>query len=723
MNQSSAESSTLFGKVTRIVFNRPDNGYTVMQIEEQNQHKNKIIVVGYFSEALLGELVHFEGTWQEHPTHGKQFFAKTAIHEAPIAAEEKFLIHQIDGVGPSFAQKLQHAFGDDLKDILDKSPQRLKEVNGIGTLRYKRIMESWGKHQSSHDSMLFLTSAGVGYSIANRIYKHYAENTIEKITTNPYRLLEEMEGIGFHTAENIARGLHISNNDPRRLRAGIMQVMRLETRFGHCGMTHDKLLQQSAILLKVSCEDLVDEIKDLAAQNKIITETLKSIPCYFMPQLWRQEQLISQKIKAFLARTVDDTHDLVRTLKELEKSLTLSKEQYQALEQALYSPVFVLTGGPGVGKTTSVNTLVEIFKKNHLKIALAAPTGRAAKRLQEATQSQAKTIHRLLEYDSFTEKFNFGKYQPLPIDVLIIDEASMLDVPLCAALLEALPEHARLIFVGDVDQLSSVGPGEVLRSLIASGEVPFYALTQIFRQENLSQIVLNAHRVNQGLMPVTDTDANPQQDFYRVNASNTADFLRKIALIVGERLPARFGFSPFEDIQVISPMNIGLLGVNNLNKVLQTTLNPPDEQKAKIKHYDGFLHAGDKVIQIVNNYEKNVFNGDIGKIISIDEQYSKIKVDFEQNIIEYQAKELEQLQLAYAITVHKSQGSEYPAVVIVLSMAQKTMLKRNLLYTAITRGKKCAILLCEESALVLAVNTHEVATRINKLEEWLQNEA
>ncbi len=422
MNQSSTDLLTLFGKVTRIVFNRPDNGYTVMQVEDQNHHKNKVVVVGHFFETFLGELVHFEGTWQQHPTHGQQFFAKTATREMPIATEEKFLIHQIDGVGPSFAQKLQRAFGDDLKEILDKSPQRLKEVSGIGAERYKRIMESWGKHQLSHDSMLFLTSAGVGYSMANRIYKHYAENTIDKITTNPYRLLEEMTGIGFQTAENIAKGLHIPNNDSRRLRAGIMQVMQQETRFGHCGMTQDKLLQQSASLLKVSREELIEEMNGLAAENKIIPETLKSITCFFMPQLWRQEQLISQKIKVFLARTADDTHDLVRTLKELEKSLTLSKEQYQALEQALYSPVFVLTGGPGVGKTTSVNTLVEIFKKNHLKIALAAPTGRAAKRLQEATQSPAKTIHRLLEYDSFTEKFNFGKYQVLPIDVLIIDD-------------------------------------------------------------------------------------------------------------------------------------------------------------------------------------------------------------------------------------------------------------------------------------------------------------
>ncbi|MCS5712737.1 SF1B family DNA helicase RecD2 [Candidatus Berkiella aquae] len=718
MNQSSKESLKLLGKVTKIVFNRPDNGYTVMQVERQDTHKNKVTVVGYFQAVMLGERVHFEGIWQEHPTHGQQFFAKSFTKEQENTTEEKFFIHHIDGVGPSFAQKLQQTFGDDLKEILNKSPQRLKEVSGIGQERYKRIMESWGKHQASHDTLLFLTNCEIGFSTANKIYKHYAEHTLEKISSNPYRLLDEIEGVGFHTAELLAKHLQIANDDPRRLRAGLMHVMQQETRFGHCGMAYEKCLTQTANLLKIAKAELVNEVDFLVNEKKLMPETLKEQLCLFMPTLWLQEQLISQKIKNLLAgKGSEDTQDLILTLKELEKSLTLSQEQYHALEQALQSPVFVLTGGPGVGKTTSVNTLVEIFKINHLKIALAAPTGRAAKRLQEATKSPAKTIHRLLEFDSFTEKFNFGKYHPLPIDVLIVDEASMLDVPLCAQLLEALPAHARLIFVGDVDQLSSVGPGEVLRSLIVSGQVPYFALKTIFRQEHTSQIVINAHRVNQGMLPDINNEAGV--DFYQVKANEPADFLRKIAIIVGERLPARFSFSS-EEIQVISPMNIGPLGVNNLNKILQETLNPGTAHKAKIKQYDGFLREGDKVIQVVNNYEKNVFNGDIGKIISIDEEHAKVKVEFEQhNIIEYLAKELDQLQLAYAITVHKSQGSEYPAVVVVLSMAQKTMLKRNLLYTAITRGKKCVVLLCEEQALRLAVNTHEVATRINKLEEWL----
>jgi exodeoxyribonuclease V alpha subunit len=440
-----------------------------------------------------------------------------------------------------------------------------------------------------------------------------------------------------------------------------------------------------------------------------------------MPILWQQEQMISHKIKALLARKKDvNTEELLVSLKELAKSFTLSIEQYQALEEALHSQVFVLTGGPGVGKTTSVNTLVEIFKKNNLRIALAAPTGRAAKRLQEATEFTAKTIHRLLEYDSFTKKFNLNQYFQLPIDVLIVDEASMLDVPLCAALLQAMPDDARLILVGDVDQLSSVGPGEVLRSCIASNKVPYFALTKIFRQGTMSQIVINAHRVNAGLLP--ETDNNIEQDFYRIRACDPNDYIKKLAMIVAERLPARFDFCPFQDIQVISPMNIGLLGINNLNKALQQALNPASQEKAEIKQYEGYLREGDKVIQTVNNYEKNVFNGDIGRITAIYPQNNKLTVNFEQQKVEYQAKEIEQLQLAYAITVHKAQGSEYPAVVIVMSMAHKTMLKRNLLYTAITRGKKCVVLLCEEKALQLAVTTHEVATRINKLEEWLQND-
>lgn len=720
MNQSLKESLKLTGKVIRIVFNRPDNGYTVMQVEDK-ANKNKVMVVGYFQNALLGELVHFEGAWQEHPTHGQQFFANSAVAEEETAAEEKFFIYNIDGVGPSFANKLQRAFGDDLKNILDKSPERLKEVPGIGKERFKKIMESWEQHQSSHDALLFLTSRGVGFSLANRIYKHYGEYAVDKLTTNPYRMMDEVEGVGFQTADNLAKHLAIEENDPRRLVAGMMHILQLETRFGHCGMVIEKLLSQTANLLKVARGDISEMVDFLIEEKKVMRESLKGQDCVFMPILWQQEQLISAKIKAMLERKKDiNTDDLLATLKTLEKSLTLSKEQYLALEQALHSPVFVLTGGPGVGKTTSVNTLVEIFKQNHLRIALCAPTGRAAKRLQEATESQAKTIHRLLEFDSFTKKFNFGKYQPLPIDVLIVDEASMLDVPLCAALLQAMPDDARLILVGDVDQLSSVGPGEVLRSCISSKTVPYFALTQIFRQATTSQIVMNAHRVNQGMMPEISNDVD--QDFYCIRGRDTNDFLSKIVTVVGERLPARFGFSPVDEIQVISPMNIGQLGINNINKALQQTLNPPSFEKSEVKQYDGVLREGDKVIQLVNNYDKNVFNGDIGQIVSIQQTSSKVTVLFEQQRVEYLAKEIEQLQLAYAITVHKAQGSEYPAVVIVLSMAQKTMLKRNLLYTAITRGKKCVVLLCEQSALVMAVNTHDVATRINKLEEWLQND-
>jgi len=724
MHQSSKEKESvkLSGKVMRVIFNRPENGYTVMQVEAQGS-KNKTMVVGYFQAAISqGDHLHFEGEWQEHPTHGQQFFANSLKCEEQVGAEEKFFIHQIDGVGPSFAQKLQRAFGEDLKDILDNTPDRLKEVPGIGKERYKKIMESWEQHQSSHDALLFLTSRNIGFSIANKIHRHYGEFTVDKLLHNPYRMIDEVEGVGFAIADNLAKHLEFANNDPRRLMAGMMHILQLETRFGHCGMVEEKLIAQSANLLKVPFAEIQSMIDYLVDEKKVMCETLKGKLCLFMPKLWQQEQLISQKIKALLKRPKDvNTDDLLLTLKELEKSLTLSPEQYLALEQALHSPVFVLTGGPGVGKTTSVNTLVEIFKKNHLRIALCAPTGRAAKRLQEATEFSAKTIHRLLEYDSFTKKFNFGKYQPLPIDVLIIDEASMLDVPLCAALLLAMPDDARLILVGDVDQLSSVGPGEVLRSCISSKIVPFFALTKIFRQATTSQIVINAHRVNQGLLP--ETDNSLEQDFYRVLASDANDYMRKIAIIVGERLPIRFGFSPFEEIQVISPMNIGLLGINNLNKVLQQTLNPATTEKTEIKQYDGVLREGDKVIQLVNNYDKNVFNGDIGRISAIYLSSSKVLVNFEQQKVEYQAKEIEQLQLAYAITIHKAQGSEYPAVVIVLSMAQKTMLKRNLLYTAITRGKKCVVLLCEQSALVLSVKTHEVATRINKLEEWLQDDS
>lgn len=710
------------GKVERVLFHNADNGYAVLHIQAQDKAIGKVTVVGNFLDPYLGEQVTVHGDWRQHPKHGHQFNAQT-INRITSSSEGKFLIQHIEGIGKKFALEIERVFGEDLSEILEKTPQRLREVSGIGLQRFNKIMHSWHQHKASHDIMLFLANLQVGFAFRAKIYKQYGAQTIEKITSNPYRLLTEIEGIGFQTADNMARHLQIANNEPSRLQAGICYALQLGTQYGQCGVIKQKLIEMSAQLLGVSLNDILIQLEKMAQDKLVIFDNVKEIVCVFLPLLWHQEQFIANKIKALLLQESSSIiPELLATLeKEIEKeALALSDEQYEAVKAALQTRVFVLTGGPGVGKTTLTRLLVNVYSQHKLQVGLSAPTGRAAKRLSEVTGKPAKTIHRLLEYDPFTNKFGFNTYLPLPYDVIIVDEASMLDVPLTAAILQALSLTTQLIFVGDVDQLSSVGPGDVLRSLIDSLQIPTVLLKTIFRQQMMSQIIVNAHRVNQGLMPTVDEKLTA--DFYLVNAQNVEDQQRKILTIVAQRLPKRLNIEPLQDIQVITPMNEGPLGVNSLNLLLQQELNPACVHKAQIKHRSGVLRENDKVIQIVNNYDKNIFNGDVGIIKAIHADTKKISVLFDQSVIDFDAKELEQLRLAYAITVHKAQGSEYPAVVIVLAMSQKKMLRRNLLYTAITRGKSCVVVVTQREALEKAVQTVEAATRINKLEERLVDE-
>lgn len=725
MSSSRNCDTALLGKVEKILFQNPQNGYTVLHLQSQDKQIGKAIVVGHFAHSFLGDIVSFQGAWQDHPKHGAQFFAKSFVIEKtdPHFAARKLLTSHLEGIGPSYAKKLQDAFGDELPEILEHTPQRLREIPGIGKERYKKIIQSWQKHRHSYEIMLFLVSHHIGYALASKVYKKHGNQTIERVSENPYRLVEEIEGIGFQTADNIAKALDIAQDSPQRLQAGMLYTVQLATKQGHCGVDKAKLIWQSAQLLNVSQDLVLAELPAMVETKRLIEESIKDSPALFMPSLWQQERLIADKLKAILAlKKPSNIVTLLKTLKqEIQKEkLELSSEQSDAITQAIQANVFVLTGGPGVGKTTLVRLLVKVFSQNKLKVALAAPTGRAAKRLSEVTSVNAKTIHRLLEYDPFTNRFTFDAEYPLPFDVLILDEVSMLDVPLCAAVMQALSLKTRIIMVGDVDQLSSVGPGDILRSMIVSEKVPCYLLKTIFRQKATSQIIINAHRVNEGLMPLVPD--GQESDFYWVGAPSVEEQQRRILTIVATRLSARFGFNVMDDIQVLTPMNDGKLGVNTLNTLLQKTLNPANDSKIEINHRDGVLREGDKVIQIVNNYEKNVFNGDLGRVSTLDLRAKKMTVMFEEQKIEYQFKELEQLRLAYAISVHKSQGSEYPAVVVVLSMQQKMMLKRNLLYTAITRGKSCVVVVCEKSALQCAIDTNIVASRMNKLEEWLKDE-
>ncbi|MBI2791547.1 MAG: ATP-dependent RecD-like DNA helicase [Gammaproteobacteria bacterium] len=724
MKSATESHVTLSGRVHKVIFSNAENGYTVLQLQPKDKNQDKITVVGYFAQNFSTEQVTFHGHWQEHPLHGRQFMALVCEQITQSMPMEKFLVEYIDGVGPSYAKKIIDTFGDEVSNILNNNPERLKEVPGIGQSRLQQMMASWQMQKSSHEVVLFLTSLGLHFAQAARVAKRYGNKAKEKVEENPYRLIEDIDGIGFQTADNLALKLGMAVDSPHRIQGAFLYLLQQATRDGHCGVKQENLIDKTIQLLNVSKAPIEQALEAAMDNESVIIDSAQGEMCVFLPTLYTCEKLIALGLKNIMATPLNiNDAELEKTLNDViqEESLPLTDEQQQAAFAALQSKVFVLTGGPGVGKTTLIKILLKVFMKQKMTVALAAPTGRAAKRISESTGHTAKTIHRLLEYDPYTHTFAYHPTMPLPFDVIILDEASMLDVPLCSSVVQALGLKTRIIFVGDIDQLSAVGPGDVLKSLISSGKIPYFPLKTIFRQAASSQIIVNAHRVNSGLMP--QVDKSESRDFFLIRAHTPEEQQQKIIDIVTNSLPSRFGFSAIDDIQLLSPMNGGPLGVDNLNVLLQEKLNPPEYDKKEMKHLvSGVLREEDKVIQIVNNYEKNIFNGDVGKIISIDNSLRKFVVLFDKQKVEYQFKELEQLRLAYAISVHKSQGSEYPAVVVTLSMSQRIMLKRNLLYTAITRGKSCVVVIGEPEALSAAIKRGYITKRVNKLEDWLKDD-
>lgn len=711
---------SLSGRIDQLRFRAP-SGYTVLQLQPKNPESPKVMVVGYCQEGLeSGQIIELTGYWQEHPRHGKQFFAEHYTLAAQVVPLEKFLVHYIKGVGLATAKKLITTFGEDLFEVLNQSPEQIKVLAGIKGRVYATIIASWQSQKSFLEILLFLTEHGLPYFQANKIVKRFGKDSRTIIENNPYCLFEEIDGIGFQTADKLAIKLGFNQEDPRRILGGFLFLLKSAIRDGHCGIFETDLFTQANTLLALPIDPMQAVLQDAAKNKKLVCDTLNQVPCVFLVSLWEQEQAIAKKLKKMCNRPVGNVKLLLKNLIDVidSEKLPLTQEQQAAIYQAIQSPVFVLTGGPGVGKTTLIKILVRLFKKQNISFALAAPTGRAAKRISESTGHTAKTLHRLLEYDPYAMTFRYDGENYLPVKALVIDESSMIDVPLCATVLAALSPDTRLIFVGDVDQLSAVGPGEVLGGLIGSGKIPFFSLKEIFRQAASSQIIVNAHRVNQGLMPVVDKHAS--RDFFLIRAGDIDAQQQKILHIATEQLSDRFGFNPLEEIQVITPMNGGPLGVDNLNRLLQEKLNSAHPDKREWRQGDSVFREGDKVLQIINNYEKNVFNGDLGVIHNIDPSRQKMRVFFDKQPIEYALKECEQLKLAYAMTVHKSQGSEYPAVIVVLSLSQRILLKRNLLYTAMTRGKKCVVVVSDLAPLKFAIEQGERVKRISKLEELLR---
>ncbi|MGH6814126.1 MAG: SF1B family DNA helicase RecD2, partial [Hyphomicrobiaceae bacterium] len=628
----------------------------------------------------------------------------------------------IKGIGPHYAKKLVAAFGEKVFDVIETRPDRLREVEGIGRVRLKKITAGWGEQKAIREIMMFLQSFGVGTSRAVRIFKTYGADAIPLIKANPYRLARDIRGIGFKSADVLGQKLGIPKDSMLRARAGISYALMQAVEDGHCAFPLENLLTLAADLLEIDRERLAEALALEAAENAVIIENVGETRCVFLPHLRHAEDTIATFLGRLRAGTPPwPAIDPEKALPWVETRLgvSLAPGQKDAIRSALTSKVLVVTGGPGVGKTTLVRSILRILTAKDVTPLLAAPTGRAAKRLSESTGMEAKTIHRLLEFDPTRGGFLRGKDIPLECDLLVLDETSMVDVPLMAAVLKALPPHAALIAVGDVDQLPSVGPGQVLADLIGCGRVPVVRLTEIFRQAAESRIIVNAHRVNCGTLPELTAPANTPSDFFFVEAADPADAAAKVVKIVAERIPARFGLDAIRDVQVLCPMNRGGAGARTLNLDLQTALNPPRPDRPAVERFGFAYRPGDKVMQMQNNYQKEVFNGDIGFIAAIDPGEAEVLIDFDGRRIVYAFGELDEVALAYAITIHKSQGSEYPAIVVPILTQHYPMLQRNLLYTGLTRGVRLVVLVGQKTAVGIAVRGIGERRRWSKLRDLL----
>lgn len=712
----------LAGVVERVTFHNPETGFCVLRVKARGQ-RDLVTVVGHAAVITAGEWVTASGEWVNDRVHGQQLKARFLRTSAPTSIDgiEKYLgSGMIRGIGPVYARKLVKAFGEKVFDIIEGEPARLREVTGIGAVRAAKITEAWADQKTVREIMVFLHSHGVGTARAVRIFKTYGSDAVQVMSENPYRLARDIRGIGFKTADAIAQRLGIAKTAMIRVRAGISYALTEATNDGHCGLPLEELLPLAGALLEVEVT-LVQTALDLElAEGTVVADRVGETQCVFLARLHRAERAIAGDLLRLSAGELPwPSIDAERALPwiEAKTGLALAASQVEAIRLALRSKVLVITGGPGVGKTTIVNAILRILAAKDTALQLCAPTGRAARRMTEATGFPAKTIHRLLETDPRAGGFKRDEHNPIECDMLVIDESSMVDVLLMQALLAAVPRHAALLIVGDIDQLPSVGPGQVLADIIGSGAVPVVRLTEIFRQAAQSRIIVNAHRVNQGLLPDL---ARPEgdSDFYFVPADEPETAVARVVELVKMRMPRRFGFDPIRDIQVLCPMNRGGVGARSLNIELQAALNPAGEKK--VERFGWTFAPGDKVMQIENDYDKDIFNGDIGYVDDVDPEAAELVASFDGRPVTFLFGELDSLVPAYAATIHKSQGSEYPAVVIPLLTQHYAMLQRNLLYTGITRGKRLVVLVGQRKAIAIAVKNVSGRRRWSKLAEWLR---
>ena len=715
----------LAGLIERVVFHNPDNGFCVLRVKARG-HRDLQAVVGRVPSVSPGEWLTASGKWVNDSSHGLQFeasYIRTAEPNSRGGVEKYLGSGAIHGIGTVYAKKLVAAFGARVFDVIEHEPERLREIPGIGPVRASRIVAAWGEQKVVREIMVFLHEHGVGTALAARIYKTYGTDALQVVSENPYLLARDIRGIGFAIADSVASKLGIDPAASVRIRAGISYALREATSDGHCGLPRDELLTAARKLLGVPIDLAADALAAEVAEETVVEGTVDGRPCVFLAALHRAEKGIARAFKALLrGQPPWPPIDGDRALPWIERKLDfqLAKSQADAVRMALRSKVMVITGGPGVGKTTIVNAILRILVAKGVEIALCAPTGRAAKRLSETADMEAKTIHRLLEFDPARGRFRRGVGNPLECGLLVIDETSMVDVPLMHSLMKALPREAALLLVGDVDQLPSVGPGRVLGDLIDSGALPVARLLEVFRQAARSRIVLNAHRINSGKLPQMSRPAG-ESDFYFMSAQNPDKAVSTTVKLVQEHIPRRFGLDPVRDIQVLCPMNRGGIGTKSLNLALQAALNPGDG--ATVERLGRSFKVGDKIMQVENDYDKEVYNGDIGFVDSMDSEQASLHVDFDGRKVEYSFRELDTLVPAYATTIHKSQGSEYPAVVLLLMNKHYVMLQRNLIYTGVTRGKRLVVLLGQRDAVRRAVQTATRSRRWSKLRERMQEVA
>jgi exodeoxyribonuclease V alpha subunit len=711
---------TLVGSVERVTFHNEDSGFAVLKVKARGQ-RDLVPVVGHAASISGGEFIHAVGVWVTDRTHGLQFKADFLKTTPPTTAEgiEKYLgSGMVRGIGPKLAERIVVAFGAKTFEVIEASPEKLRDVSGIGEFRAGKIAAGWAEQKAIRDIMLFLHSHCVGTLRAVRIFKTYGHEAIQIMTEDPYRLARDIRGIGFRTADAIAMKLGMTREAPQRIRAGVSFALQEATDEGHCGLPTEDLIKLATTLLEVAAGVVETALAQELAGGEVVADAIEGRSCVFLRGLYLAERGVADRLRALAeGSTPWPEIDAEKAIPWVEKKTgkTLAASQRAAIAMVLRSKTAVVTGGPGVGKTTLLDAILRIVAAKGTKILLAAPTGRAAKRMSEQTGIEAKTIHRLLETDPKSGSFKRNAENRLDCDLLVIDETSMLDTSLMFALVKAIPPQAGLLLVGDVDQLPSVGPGQVLADVINSDALPVARLTEVFRQAAESRIVVNAHRINRGEMPER-TNPGQECDFFFVEAADPEDGAAKVVEIVRDRIPRRFGFDPVRDIQVLCPMQKGALGARALNIDLQNALNP--NMGEKIERFGSAFAADDKVMQTENDYDREVFNGDLGRVMRIDQIEGVLIAEFDGREVEYPFGELDALLPAYATTIHKSQGSEYPAVVITLAKQHYAMLARNLVYTAVTRGKRLVVIVGQWKALAIAVRSHESRRRWTKLREW-----